>query len=410
VWQRIVAPFIESGALVVVGVVQEQHPDRARLYRQWRDLQWPIFVDSLNLLDLAAVPIPVAIDAAGIVRHEQISPRRFEAEFMSVNYNAPNRRTDDTRAVAPDLNALRAAASAGEKHAWRAFGDECFLQRYGVGDAKANDSACDPIHAFQQAVKADPENGRAHFRLGVAYRARYDSDRRQPNDAQAAVHHWGRALGIDPNQYIWRRRLQQYGPRLDKPYNFYFWVNEARVAIRARGETPVPLTVEPSGSELEPQDKPSEPSKPLAIRDRFHKGRIKHDDARLIDIETVVTPDRVRPGRRVRVRTTFRVNARSRPYWNNEADPLIMWVELPDTMTPGDAEMIFFPNPEKPETQEERQLELELMVTKGAPTGLQTLAAHALYYVCEKTGGKCRFLRQDFSIPVHVDPAAPTLR
>ena len=64
------------------------------------------------------------------------------------------------------------------------------------------------------------------------------------------MEHWGKALDIDPNQYIWRRRIQQYGPRLDKPYSFYDWVREARREIMARGETPAQLLLEPGGAEF----------------------------------------------------------------------------------------------------------------------------------------------------------------
>ena len=46
VWQRAVQPHIDSGALVVIGVVQDQHADRVALYKQWRKLGWPIFVDA----------------------------------------------------------------------------------------------------------------------------------------------------------------------------------------------------------------------------------------------------------------------------------------------------------------------------------------------------------------------------
>ena len=40
-WQQAVKPFVEAGKLDVLGVVQEQHPDRAKLYRQWRQLGDP---------------------------------------------------------------------------------------------------------------------------------------------------------------------------------------------------------------------------------------------------------------------------------------------------------------------------------------------------------------------------------
>ena len=79
---------------------------------------------------------------------------------------------------------------------------------------------------------------------------RHESSGRRPGDFQAAVDAWGRALELDPNQYIWRRRIEQYGPRLSKPYAFYDWVAQARAEISGRGETPIPLAVEPYGSEL----------------------------------------------------------------------------------------------------------------------------------------------------------------
>lgn len=62
------------------------------------------------------------------------------------------------------------------------------------------------------------------------------------------MEHRGKALDLVP--YIFRRRIQQYGPRLDKPYPFYDWVSEARAAVLARGETPVEPRVEPGGAEL----------------------------------------------------------------------------------------------------------------------------------------------------------------
>jgi hypothetical protein len=56
------------------------------------------------------------------------------------------------------------------------------------------------------------------------YRARYDSLLRQPGDFRKAVEHWERALALDSNQYTWRRRIQQYGPRLDKLHPYYDWI------------------------------------------------------------------------------------------------------------------------------------------------------------------------------------------
>ncbi len=52
----------------MLGVTQEQHADRCRLFAQWKQFGWPILHDPINLLEAPAVPIVVAIDEHGIVR------------------------------------------------------------------------------------------------------------------------------------------------------------------------------------------------------------------------------------------------------------------------------------------------------------------------------------------------------
>ncbi len=245
-WQKVLKPHVAAGELVAIGVVQEQHPDRAKLYRQWRESDRPIYVDALNLLSVKVVPVPVAIDQAGIVRHERITPSAVVADFVLRAY--PSTRVDGAmnRAKEPSLAALtKEVAQAGDARSWRSLGDASFL----CGGAEAIDQAAG---AYERAVALDPDDGGAQFRLGVAFRRRHESAARRHGDAQASVEQWGRVLMIDPNQYVWRRRIEQYGPRLDKPYNFYFWVEKAREEILARGERPVPQPVEPTGSEVAP--------------------------------------------------------------------------------------------------------------------------------------------------------------
>ncbi|MCH8054071.1 MAG: tetratricopeptide repeat protein, partial [Planctomycetes bacterium] len=233
-------PFVKSGELVVLGVVQEQHPDRAKLYKQWRQIDWPILVDSLNLLDLAVVPVPVTIDESGIVRHAGRMPSSLETEFVRKTYNTVKIGKNFNRAERADPQKLRQQVSqSGSAAAYRDLGDAYFFE-------PASESLDRCIEAYQQAIKLDPRDGRAHFRLGAALRKRAESSHRRPGDAQAAVGQWGEALATNPNQYIWRRRIQQYGPRLDKPYNFYSWVEQARSEIKARGEQAAQLAGGPT--------------------------------------------------------------------------------------------------------------------------------------------------------------------
>ena len=124
---------------------------------------------------------------------------------------------------------------------------------------------------------------------------RHESAGRRPGDFQAAVDAWGRALVLDPNQYIWRRRIEQYGPRLTKPYAFYDWIVQARAEITRRGESPVPLAVEPYGSELAGpvRDILDEAALPV---EPDPKGQIQRDTQRLIEAEVVVVPSRSASG------------------------------------------------------------------------------------------------------------------
>lgn len=389
--------------MVAIGVVQEQHPDRTRLYRQWRQLDWPIFVDSLNVLDVEVVPIPIPIDESGIVRHRRIRPNQFAKRFVDVAYPKVDVPASYNRATKRDAVAFRSGIGAAQRaDDWRGRGDAVFLHNGDAGVQLA-------IEAYENAVELNPSDGRAQFRLGVALRRRYDSNRRQPGDAQAAVERWGLALAVNPNQYIWRRRIQQYGPRLDKPYNFYFWIAEARKEIVARGETPVELAVEPSGSELAPPARRGSAESIAVNVSRDPDGRIQRDKQGMIVVDTMVTPARVQPGNRVRLRATFRVNQNTKPFWNNEADDLAVFLNLPEGTTLGEGTLAF-PNPRQPETREDRLLEAEIVVGRSAKRGALEIPAYALYYVCENKGGKCRYLRQDFAVTVHVDPDAPKIR
>ncbi|MFQ5926813.1 MAG: hypothetical protein ACE5MH_05200, partial [Terriglobia bacterium] len=203
----------------MVGIIQEQHPDRARLFMQWKQMGWPILVDSLNLLEVPYVPITLGIDEHGVIRmvHPPLAEAQsIEERFVNRTYEKPvGVRAPET--PLPDLEQLRAATRQGTAEAWRAYANALVLW----GGAGWLDEA---LAAYQRALALEPEHGPTHFRLGVAYRTRYDSSYRQATDFQNAVAHWGKALDTDPNQYIWRRRIQQYGPRLDKPYPFYDWV------------------------------------------------------------------------------------------------------------------------------------------------------------------------------------------
>ena len=86
VWHEATRGWVNQGRLVLLGVTQEQHADRCRLFAQWKRFDWPILHDPINLLEAPAVPIVVAIDEHGIVRAVGPHPETLEADFLDKTF------------------------------------------------------------------------------------------------------------------------------------------------------------------------------------------------------------------------------------------------------------------------------------------------------------------------------------
>ena len=349
-------------------------------------------VDALNLLEVAAVPITLFIDEFGIVR--MINPRPSDLTgFIETTY-VPT----EPRPAAIELGTAKPEDRPTESTpgGWSAFGDNLFLW----GGAERLD---DTIDAYATASSLAPTNAPIQFRLGVAYRARHDSDQAQAGDFAKAVEHWGRALDLNPNQYIWRRRIQQYGPRLDKPYSFYDWVNDARREIQARGEIPRILSVEPRGAEM------ANPSPVFEARTEERpdpRNQIERDSGKWIQIETAVVPAFSRRGEPVRVHVMVRPDPGGKGHWNNEGDPTVLWVDLP-TGWQADHQRLTLVAPPEAVSHETRTFEFEVRPPGDASPGEFELDAFVLYGVCEDENGTCLYRRQDTTLRIRLRGLTP---
>ncbi len=374
----------------MVGIIPEQHPDRTQLFMQWKQMEWPVMVDSLNLLGVSAVPITMFIDESGVIR--AIRPRLEDVEAFVEQKGETPAATETLEIARPDLTRLGKAAHQGTPEALRSYGDAVALW-------EESSKLTQAIEAYQQVLEKESDHGPTHFRLGVVYRKRYDSNTRRAADFKQAVTHWARALDIDPNQYIWRRRIQQYGPRLDKPYSFYDWVTTARSDIKARGETPVSLVAEPGGAEFASPTKHFEQSKSLR-EEPDAQGRILRDASGLISVEITVVPAVIQPGASARVHVVFRPNPKMKAHWNNEVDDLVFFIQSPEGWKV-DHNYLTVSNPLQAVSQEARKVEFELKSPTDF-TGPVTLPAYVLYYVCEDINGVCLYRRQDVPITVQM--------
>ena len=395
-WHEATKALQESGQIQVVGIIQEQHPDRCALFMQWKEMDWPIMVDSLDLLGVSAVPITVLIDEAGVVYKVRARTRDLEA-FL----NEPPVEFEEAAAPqAPNLEELRAHVSSEDSvdlrdpanlSAMRHYIDAVFLW----GGPQRLDEAI----LIYQSTLVMHDDATFAFHLGVALQSRYEKSH-EPDDFARAIKAWSHALASDPNQYIWRRRIQQYGPRLDKPYSFYDWVSQARDEISARGETPLPLGTEPRGAEL------AYPARTFVVdetakADPDPDARINLDQRGLIGIETIVVPTTEAGGSSSRVHVLLTPNVSLNAHWNNESDETEVWLSPP----PGwrvNALGRTAPNGPGAVSTEPRRVEFEILPPEDASPGIHVLLGYALYYVCEDADGQCLYLRRDIQIPITV--------
>jgi tetratricopeptide (TPR) repeat protein len=400
VWHEKTKTWVREGKLALLGMAQEQHPDRCRLLAQWKRFDWPILQDRINIMTCDAVPILIAIDEHGIVRNIDPQLETFERTFVEhtfpdnggLNVPAPLTPRWPRGQLRPDFVALRQKAmQEARSSAWRELGDALAL--WG-GEERVSAA----IDAYARAAELDATDAAAVFRLGVCYRRRYDSSQRQLGDFQKAIDYWGRAVEQNPNQYIWRRRIEQYGPPLDKPYAFYDWIKEAEQQIVARGDQPAVLLVRPSGAEI------AHPAKELAstpsdVRSPDGGGKVLRDRDGLVRAEVTIVPSRVQPGHVVRIHVVLRLDGKRHVHWNNEAGPMRLWMDLPPGWQSG-GQLLVWPREDKSVTDQDRSLDFDVKAPAQAEGKIQ-LNMYALYYVCDDAGGRCRFLRLDIPAELH---------
>jgi hypothetical protein len=395
VWHEATRELRRQGKIEVVAIVQDQHPDRDRLFLQWKHVDWPVLADPLNILNLETVPIAVAVDEFGIVRFTELpmsAAKTIEQTFVNKKY-APREAHVEPK---PDLRALARAPHATAADAV-AYGDAVAVW----GTASQLGEAID---AYRQAVRLDPQSAVAHFRFGSALRQRYDSPARRGTDFQEAVTEWNRAVELEPNRYIYRRRSQQYGPRLETPVALFDWIRTARAEITARGETPLPLLVEPGESEFESPAASNlavSNKRPVKLTEPDPQGRLRRDHGEFVAWDATVAPLAVKGGDEARVHLTFRPNIDRKAHWNNSVDPLTIWLKLPAGWSV-DRAPIVIPNKATEVSQETRIAQFQVRAPANAHPGQVQIPGYATYYVCEDVQGVCVYRRRDIEILLNV--------
>jgi hypothetical protein len=350
------------------------------------------------------VPLIAAVDEMGIVRTTRLDPARVVEDFLAADFEELGTRPAGEPRVRRELLASDPLElSTLERADW---GMARWLWPEDAAEGEL-DLAVEFLAAASEVEDAGPE---WLFRRGVAERLRYDRSADRASDLQASFDHWTAALRRDPAQYIWRRRIQQYGPRLDKPYPFYDWVESARQEILARGEKPQPLRVRLTATELSGAPGGSGTTLAGGVRPEppDPDGRLPRDTEELVrlDVAAAVHTGGGRAQQAARAHILLRPSAEREVHWANEAGPSQVWLEPPAGWTV-ERPLLNVPSAEPGSGEgatstEVRALDFELVCAPGdaSDNAPSLLRGYAVYFVCQGKSGECSFLRQDFVIPL----------
>src|SRR5215469_13537451 len=107
-WHDATKQLQAQGRVQMAGIIEEQHSDRAQLFMQWKQMGWPVMVDSLNLLNVPYVPITLEIDEGGVIRFVDppfSKPSDIQEKFLSRAFESAAVSTP-TLPAPPDLERL----------------------------------------------------------------------------------------------------------------------------------------------------------------------------------------------------------------------------------------------------------------------------------------------------------------
>lgn len=366
-WHKKVEQAVAGGELQEFAIAPEQYGDRMALFMQWKEMTFPVLMDPLNILDVDKVPILLLVDESGVIRYRNPSEKNLR-QFLAKDYKKEN------------PNQERPTASQREVKASAAL-------------AQGPDALAAAIADYQSYCQAHPKDAKSSFQLGVLLRARYDSDSQHGKDFQEAILAWSGALALTPSQYIWRRRIQQYGPQLDKPYPFYNWVTEARRVITARGEDPLPLRLEPSGSEM------AGPAREAPRRD--HEKRYPAEKGTLPDgtialtLEATLIPHTSKEGSDGHFRLHLRATPKDDYHWTSDAQEAQLW------LLPSDGEPKFLTSEITP-LPPEAETSLQGRVLEASLTGPEARDGKLalFYYICSDDPPACVYLVSEIALEV----------
>jgi|CXWL01.1.fsa_nt_gi peroxiredoxin len=230
-WNEKTKALIAADKLVVIGVSQEQSPERSRLLLQWLKIDWPVLHDPLNTHEVRKLPTVIAIDEHGYVQDPHAKIETFESKFVNQTYPKPGKPAYYERDVLQDPRVTRRIVEdTNAAEDWNRHGTSIILSWRPA-------LLPEGVESFTKLTGKEPKSAVAYFRLGVAHLFRRASEFAQGDDLEGAQKALKKAAALSSSNEVFAQRLlvasgKDTGEK---------WIKLARKEIKARGEKPVAL-------------------------------------------------------------------------------------------------------------------------------------------------------------------------
>lgn len=377
----------------VVGVAHDVQVDRVRLFAQWKNVDFPIMHDALNLSRTAKLPLVVGVDESGCVRVLDPTPKKLGSEFTEKKFERGRERAAVTELPDPRYT-QRMADESRESPEACIYGDALVL----AGLPQQIDAA---INAYQSAINLKTKDPYVWFRQGVAHRIRYDRADRHDGDLQAAVDGWSHAARMAKDNQVFLDLLRLYGGGAVNEGVSYSWIPVAQKESAARHESPAALSSTPLSCEMEPSEHLDKWRKAAKMPEDFQKDAIA-DEQEFVQCETVGIPG-ISDETSGSMLLIFRLKPESGAKWSDSADSLRIWIQPPKNVKVT-RHLLKSAASKMPDSTADRSLAFDFKSSGKTLKEEVVFKCRAVYELVDKSGGKPKRWWRDFEFKYAIAP------
>ena len=236
-WDENCRDLIKKNKLVVLAVCHDASPAYAKLYFQWKQIDWPLAHDVVNHCGASKLPLSLYINEKGIIKQIEPEPGKLAKRLAKLKALKSREIAEEDREQLVEPKITRRAASEGRSaDALCIHGDALIM----AGQPPQIDEA---IEVYKKATEEAPKMAKAWFGLGVAHYLRaklnQSADPSAADDGKAATAAWKKTRELASDNQVFKIEIEQFKAKPGNLEKMFDWVADAKKEISDRGDKPV---------------------------------------------------------------------------------------------------------------------------------------------------------------------------